>query len=107
MFLLMSVYSQGGPYVTITHDTLDLTVQAQNNPCPPSQTSDLETAQPSKTSELGPIFGTPVVTSGGNHWRTVRICSFGGDIWWRLLKHIQLVQADDTHPTGTPSCLSM
>ena len=77
MFLLMSVCSQGGFYVTITHDTFDLTVQAQKNPCPPpTLTLDLETPQSSKTSDLGPIFGTPLVTSGGHHWRTVQTRSF-------------------------------
>ena len=50
------------------------------------------------------------MTSGGHHWRPVQIYSLqdtppptGADNWW-LLKHVWLVQASGTHPTGMFSC---
>ena len=53
----VSVCPHGGPRVTITHDALDLTVQA-----------------------LSCRHGTPhpyplPVTSGGRHWKPVQMCS--------------------------------
>ena len=46
---------RGGPHVTITHDALDLTVQAP---------LDIRHCTP-----LGPDPGPLLVTSGGHHWK--------------------------------------
>ena len=60
MFLQVSVCHsvQGAPHVTITHDALDLTVQA---PTPPPQ--DIRRGTPLQTSDLRPLG----VISGGQH----------------------------------------
>ena len=57
--------------MTITHDALDLTVQASTSPGPLLP----------QTSHLGPLaLASPLalmlVTSGGHHWRSVQTGSF-------------------------------
>ena len=48
-----------------------------------------------------------LVTSGADHWRPVKVCSFGdphgSDIWWCALKPYGF-QAGGTHPTEMFSC---
>ena len=70
----------------ITHDAFDLTVQ-----------------------------GLPVLVpaSGGIWWSQLGTClnlftlgPYGTDIWCWLLKHVQVPQAEGTHPTGILSCFS-
>ena len=64
MFSQMSVCHsvQGVPYVTITHDALDLTVS------PP-----WSLAFP--TSDMGPPTPRLLLISGGQHWRPFQTCS--------------------------------
>ena len=45
-----------------------------------------------------------LVTSGGDNWTHVQICSFGDIWWWPLkLKHIRF-PSGRSHPTGMLSC---
>ena len=82
-----SVQGGGSPQVNITHDALDLTVQApwpQSNPLPP----DLRHGPPAPGSSL------PASDIWGHYWRPVQTCSLedpstGTDIWWPP-KHIRL-----------------
>ena len=80
--------------MTITYDTLDLTLQ------PPLPT---------------PLLGTSLyrdsmlVTSGGYHWGLVQTCSFVEDPFpLRVLTlaaiEAYMVGASSTHPTGVFSC---
>ena len=61
----------GGPYMTITYDALDLTVQGRLQPNPPPP-----------RPEDSPLL----LTSGGHYWRPVQTCHFRTPNWcWHLV----------------------
>ena len=93
MFSQMSVCHsvQGVPYVTITHDALDLTVSPPWSPAFP-------------TSDLGPPIPHLLLISGGQHWRPFQTCSpqvatSGGGHW-----SMYDLQVGSAHFTGMLSC---
>ena len=68
-------------------------------PSPP--TSVLGPTPTPRTSDMGV---TPLLTSGGQHWKPVQTCSLEdsppmSDIWWWPWKHVWFASGG-THPTG-------
>ena len=93
----------GGFHVTITHDALDLTVQAPATPLPwplpPLWTWDLIRKGPPHLPQPCP----PVSDITGDLFKLVHFRTTSADIWW-LLKDLRSAQSGDTHPTVMHSC---
>ena len=82
-----------GSFVTITHEVLELTVQARQS-SPFQKTWDLTAQEPSVSD---------------NHWKPVEIYSLqesphppNADIWW-LLKHVRSMKVDHDFSGGSRS----
>ena len=82
IFSAVSVCSQGVTYVTITHDALDITVQAPLVP-----------AQAPWILDLGPLLGSDIL------WSSLETCTnmliwgpLNSNIWWPTLEAWKPVQ---------------